>query len=320
MRLSFVISTQPTKFQAIAFDPNFEANAAHLAQLGYDGIELGVREPDKLDVADLKRTLAKYRLAVPAIGTGQAFVEEQLSFTDPDAAVRARAIARVQTHIALASVIARSALSGAAFSAAESKGRDEAIPNLQVGDCFAASRLAMTPLVIIGLIRGKTFAQITREQAHAWMIDALKSLARDAQTRGVRLAIEPINRYETDWVNDVASALTLIEEIGADNASASSDALNGRRGNVGILFDTFHANIEEPNIEASLRACGARLFHVHVADSNRWYPGAGHTNFARIVATLREMKYAGWVSAEILPKPDVKRAAEETYKTIKPLL
>ncbi|MEW5718689.1 MAG: sugar phosphate isomerase/epimerase family protein [Chloroflexota bacterium] len=305
MKFSFVISTQPTKFQAITFDPNFEGNAAHLANLGYDGIELGVREPDKLDVADLQRTLAKYRLAVPAIGTGQAFVEEQLSFTDPDADVRARAIARVQTHIALASVIARSTLSGAAFFAAESKGRDEAVSNSRVGDCFAP--LAMTkPLVIIGLIRGKTWAQITREQAHTWMVDALKTLARDAKARGVRLVIEPINRYETDWVNDVAGALTLIEEIGADN--------------VGVLFDTFHANIEEPNIEASLRACGARLFHVHVADSNRWYPGAGHTNFASILATLCAMNYAGWVSAEILPKPDVKRAAAETYKTIKPLL
>jgi sugar phosphate isomerase/epimerase len=268
MKLSFVISTQPTKFQAIAFDPDLEGNAAHLASLGYDGIELGVREPDKLDVVDLKQTLAKYHLTVPAIGTGQAFVEEQLSFTDPDAVVRARAIARVKTHIALA----------AQFNA----------------------------LVIIGLIRGKTWAQITRDQAHAWMADALKTLARDAGAQNVRIAIEPINRYETDWVNDVVGALALIDDIGADN--------------VGILFDTFHANIEEPSIEESLRTCGARLFHVHVADSNRWYPGAGHTNFASILATLREMKYAGWVSAEILPKPDVKRAAEESYKTIKPLL
>jgi len=292
MKLSFVISTQPTKFQAIAFDPNFQANAAYLAQLGYDGIELGVREPNQLDVAELQRTLATYHLQVPAIGTGQAFVEEQLSFTDADAAVRARARARVQTHIALASVLARSDFGDEAIKAWE-------------GDCFAS--LATTkPLVIIGLIRGKTCAPGTRTQAHAWMVDALRMLAQDAHARGIRLAIEPINRYETEWVNDVASARALIEEIGADN--------------VGILFDTFHANIEEPNIEASLRACGVQLFHVHLADSNRWYPGAGHTNFASIIATLREMNYAGWVSAEILPQPDVKRAAAETFKTIKPLL
>ncbi len=270
MKLAFVISTQPTQFQAIAFDPNFEGNAAHLANLGYDGIELGVREPAKLDAAELKRTLAKYRLAVPALGTGQAFVEEHLAFTDPDAAVRDQAVARVRTHIAL------------------------------------AAEFEPKPLVIIGLIRGKTHPTISRAQAHAWMVDALQTLAREGAARGVRFAIEPINRYETDWVNDVAGALTLIDEIGADN--------------VGILYDTFHANIEEPSIEASLRACGARLFHVHLADSNRWYPGAGHTPFANILATLREMRYGGWVSAEILPKPDVKTAAGETFKTIKPLV
>lgn len=290
MKLSFVISTQPTKFQAITFDPNFEGNAAHLARLGYDGIELGVREPDKLDVASLKQTLIKYRLTVPAIGTGQAFVEEQLSFTDPDASVRERAVARVKTHVALAAQFNAGASSrGESSSQAQSTmPRDDA------------------PLVIIGLIRGKTWQTIAREQAHVWMVDALKTLAQDAQEREIRLAIEPINRYETDWVNDVAGALTLIHEIGAEN--------------VGVLFDTFHANIEEPSMEKSLRACGARLFHVHVADSNRWHPGAGHTNFASILATLRQMQYAGWVSAEILPKPDVKHAAEETYKTIKPLL
>lgn len=270
MKLSFVISTQPTKFQAITFDPNFEGNAAHLAHLGYDGIELGVREPAKLAVADVKRTLAKYRLAVPALGTGQAFVEEHLSFTDPDALVREQAIARVQTHITL------------------------------------AAEFEPKPLVIIGLIRGKTYPNISREQAHGWMVSALQLLARQAQERGVRFAIEPINRYETDWANDAAGALTLIDEIGADN--------------VGVLYDTFHANIEEPSMEASLRACGARLFHVHVADSNRWAPGAGHTNFTSILATLREMRYTGWVSAEILAKPDVQSASELTFKTIKPLL
>ncbi len=307
MKFSFVISTQPTQFQAIAFDPNFEGNAAHLAQLGYDGIELGVREPDKLDVTNLKQTLAKYRLTVPAIGTGQAFVEEQLSFTDPDAAVRERAIARVKTHIALAEQFCHSERSEESRSLGE---RDASSQSFDSASLRSGSLLSMTtsskPIVIIGLIRGKTWQSITREQAHAWMVDALKTLAREAQARGIRLVIEPINRYETDWVNDVAGALTLIDDIGADN--------------IGILFDTFHANIEEPSIEQSLRTCGARLFHVHVADSNRWYPGAGHTNFASILATLREMKYAGWVSAEILPKPDVKRAADETYKTIKRLL
>ena len=131
-------------------------------------------------------------------------------------------------------------------------------------------------------------------------------MTRTARPHNIRLAIEPINRYETNLINTVADALDVINQVGADN--------------LGVLFDTFHANIEEPNIAVSLRACGSRLFHVHVADSNRWYPGAGHIDFARVIATLREMKYAGWISAEILPKPDIPRAAEQAMRTMKPLV
>lgn len=267
MKLSFVLSTQPTQFAAVAFSPDLESQLAHLASLGYDGAELAVREPAKLDVNTIKQMLATHRLSVPAFGTGQAFVEEHLSLTDPDPAIRARAIERIESHIALAHE----------FDA----------------------------LVILGLIRGKVPPGIAREQAQAWMIDALKALTHTARATNVRLALEPINRYETDLINTAADALDVIAQVGADN--------------LGILFDTFHANIEEPSIPVSLRVCGRYLFHVHVADSNRWFPGAGHTDFARVLATLREMKYAGWVSAEILPKPDVRRAAEQTMRTMKPI-
>ncbi len=268
MNLSFVISTQPTRFQAITFNPDFETTVAHLATLGYDGVELAVREPAALDLTRVKRALNAHKLQAPAIGTGQVYVEERLSFTDPDTAVRERAVARVESHIALASE----------FNA----------------------------LVILGLIRGKLLPAVAPETTRGWLIDALRQVARVAGAQNVRLAIEPINRYETDLINSVAEAHELIDAVGADN--------------LGILFDTFHANIEEPSMEASLRACGARLFHVHVADSNRWAPGAGHTDFARIVATLREMQYERWLSAEILPKPDTPHAAEQTIKTIKPLI
>jgi sugar phosphate isomerase/epimerase len=268
MKLSFVISTQPTHFVAAAFAADFEANVSRLAMLGYDGAELAVREPASLDTARVKALLSARHLDVPALGTGQAYVEEHLSFTDPDASVRERAIARIESHVALAHE----------FNA----------------------------LVILGLIRGKMQPGVSSARAHRCMLDALKQVARTAGAQRVRLVIEPINRYETDLINTVGEALALIDDIGADN--------------VGILFDTFHANIEEPHIEESLRLCGSRLLHVHIADSNRRYPGAGHTDFARIIATLREMNYAGWVSAEILPQPDFERAAQQTVRGIRPLL
>ncbi len=268
MKLSFVVSTQPTRFAAVTFSPDFEANAGRIANLGYDGIELAVRDPALLDLAGVKRILERLRLSVPAIGTGQAYNDEQLSFTDPDPAIRERALYRIKSHIPLAA--------------------------------------ELRAIIIIGMIRGRLLPGIAPEQARAWLRDSIRSVARDAAALGVRLVLEPVNRYETDLLNTVADTIALVDEIGEDN--------------VGILYDTFHSNIEEPDMEASLRACGHRLLHVHLADSNRWAPGAGHIDFGRVISTLRDLKYPGWVSAEILPKPDIARAQELTIETMRPLL
>jgi len=108
--------------------------------------------------------------------------------------------------------------------------------------------------------------------------------------------LEPINRYETTLINNVEQGLALIETVGA--------------GNFGLLLDTFHMNIEEPVIEDSIRACGDRIFHFHVADSNRWYPGAGHLDFKSILDTLFATGYQGYVSGEFMPLPDADTSAE----------
>ncbi len=75
--------------------------------------------------------------------------------------------------------------------------------------------------------------------------------------------------------------------------------------------DTFHMNIEEADIEASIRACGDRIFHFHVADSNRWYPGAGHLRFDSILNALYGTGYTGYVSGEWMPMPDADTSAQK---------
>jgi sugar phosphate isomerase/epimerase len=82
--------------------------------------------------------------------------------------------------------------------------------------------------------------------------------------------------------------------------------------NFGLLLDTFHMNIEEPIIEESIRTCGRNIFHFHVADSNRWYPGAGHLDFKSILDKLFKTGYQGWISGEFIPKPDAETAAQES--------
>jgi sugar phosphate isomerase/epimerase len=260
MKLSIVLSTQPAQFQAATFKGDLETNLRRIASLGYGGVELAIRDPKLVDLDDLEKLTRACGLAVPAIGTGQAWGEEGLSFTDPDPSVRRLAIERIKSHI-------------------EAAIRFEAV-------------------IIIGLIRGVVKPGVDPRQAMDWLIEALWECSQVARPHNIRLALEPINRYETTLINTAAQGLELIERVGADN--------------FGLLLDTFHMNIEEPDIEAGIRACGTHIFHFHVADSNRWYPGAGHLDFKSILNTLVATGYQGWVSGEFIPKPDAGTAARES--------
>jgi len=260
MKLSIVLSTQPAQFQAATFKGDLEANLKQIASLGYDGVELAIRDPKLIDLELLDKLIRAHGLSVPAIGTGQAWGEEGLSFTDPDPEVRSAAIERVVSHIPVASH-------------------------------FGA-------VIIIGLLRGIVKPGVEHAQAMDWLVEALRECSDAARPHGIRLALEPINRYETTLINTTAEGLNLIERVGADN--------------FGLLLDTFHMNIEEADIEASIRVCGKRIFHFHVADSNRWYPGAGHLDFDSILDVLFTTGYQNWVSGEFLPKPDAFTAAKKS--------
>ena len=268
MKLSIVLSTHAAQFQAATFKGDFEANVTKIAGLGYDGVELAIRDPNLVDAGELEQVVTRHNLAVPAIGTGQAWGEEGLSFTDPDPAVRAAAIERVKSHVPLA----------ARFDA----------------------------VIIIGLLRGIVKPGVDPGQAMDWLVEALRACSAAARPANVRLALEPINRYETTLINNVAQGLALIERVGADN--------------FGLLLDTFHMNVEEPSIEDSIRRAGDRIFHFHVADSNRWYPGAGHLDFRRLLETLFGTGYAGFVSGEFLPEPDADTAAREAIAHLRAIL
>jgi sugar phosphate isomerase/epimerase len=267
MKFSIVLSTHTAQFQAVAFKGDFEANVAKVAGWGYDGVELAIRDPRLVDADELLRVVTAHGLEVPAIGTGQAWGEEGLSFTSDEPGVRAAAIERIQSHIPLA----------ARFNA----------------------------VIILGLIRGITPEGQTHEQSMAYLIKALQECAAAAAQEGVRFALEPLNRYETDLIHTAADGLDLIERVGADN--------------FGLLLDTFHTNIEEPVIEDSIRACGDRIFHFHVADSNRWYPGAGHLDFKSILDTLFATGYQGYVSGEFMPLPDADTSAQRGLSYLRQL-
>ena len=263
MKLSIVLSTQPASFSALAYKGNIEKNIKHIKELGYDGVELAVRNPNELEVEHVKSVVVKNSLSVPAIGTGQAFGEEGLSFTNPDPGIRKKAIYRIKDQITFA------------------KNFDS--------------------IVIIGLVRGFVGKDENKEEAYKNMLAAFDECA--SFDKNVKIAIEPINRYETNLLNTVTETLNFVDELG--------------KPNVGLLLDTFHMNIEEPSIIESIKLAKGKIFHFHVADSNRWYPGAGHINFYEIYETLQQVDYKGFVSAEILPKPNPDSAAANNIAYLK---
>ncbi len=102
MKLSIVLSTQAAQFAAATFKGDLDTNLSKIAALGYEGVELAIRDPGLIDVDALSRRVSSHHLVVPAIGTGQAWGEEGLSFTDPDAAIRCKAIQRIKSHVPIA--------------------------------------------------------------------------------------------------------------------------------------------------------------------------------------------------------------------------
>ncbi len=156
---------------------------------------------------------------------------------------------------------------------------------------------------IIGSMQGRWEGSVSRDQALGWLAEALEELAPRAASNGVPVLFEPLNRYETNLLNTVADSLAFLKKL--------------RTQNVKLLCDLFHMNIEEVGIADALRLAGSKLGHLHFADSNRHAVGQGHSDIAPVVAALKEMRYAGYVSAEVLPAPDGETAARQTLESIR---
>ncbi|MGD0286507.1 MAG: sugar phosphate isomerase/epimerase family protein [Acidimicrobiales bacterium] len=123
-----------------------------------------------------------------------------------------------------------------------------------------------------------------REQQRTWAAESLREAADYAGERGVRLAMEPLNRFETDLVNTVEQGLDLCDRIG--------------RANVGLLLDTFHMNIEEKSFAEAMTSAGDRLFHMQVAENDRGTPGSGHVPWDEVFRALDAVGYNGSVVIE----------------------
>ena len=246
----------------------FEEKCAEAARLGYNGIELMVRDPGQLDWSAVRATVEAAGLEVPQVVTGELFGADGLCLATADEGVRRRAEDRTRAVIDLAA--------------------------------------HLNAIVNIGRLRGQLHFLGAVLEPWAAAVEHLRGVVEYAASRGVRIAIEPLNRYETDFIFSAADGMRLVDELGYDN--------------VGLMLDLFHMNIEDASIEEGLRLSASRLWHVHIADSNRRYPGAGHIDFDGISGALSDIDYQGYISGEMLPLPDPDTAAQQTIAFLRPRL
>jgi D-psicose/D-tagatose/L-ribulose 3-epimerase len=133
---------------------------------------------------------------------------------------------------------------------------------------------------------GRVWQQTADERAKDvdLLVKQLSELAAYAGDRGVILCIEPLNRFETSFINTAAQALEVIYRV--DHPSCK------------IMLDTFHMNIEEKSLGAAIRAVGPHLLHFHACENDRGAPGSGNVTWNDVAQALREINYDGPVVIE----------------------
>lgn len=122
------------------------------------------------------------------------------------------------------------------------------------------------------------------EQEWAWSRDYLRAAGEHAQQAGVRLGLEFLNRFEVHLINTAADAKRMCEDVGL--------------ANVGVLYDTHHANIEDPDPAKAIAGLGDHLFHMHLSESHRGTLGQGQVPWAETFAALNAANYQGWLTIE----------------------
>jgi D-psicose/D-tagatose/L-ribulose 3-epimerase len=211
---------------------------------GFDGVELPIFRPSEFDPQSVRRGLDAAGLECVI----SCVLTDGRSLTADDADLRRRSIAH------LADVVKTAADTGA--------------------------RLVAGPLYSpVGYRPGRR-----RDSEWRHVVDAYHQLGATLAANDVTIAIEPLNRFETHFLNTAEDAVGLCAEIDHPN--------------VGILYDTFHANIEEKHVAGGLRIAAPYLKHVHISENDRGIPGTGHLPWPEVFAALREIGYDGWVNIE----------------------
>lgn len=258
MKTAITLSLLPSS-PAMPFilGPDIDEGFQIAAELGFDGVEIFPPSLDAIDSSRIAQLCTQHSLNLSTIGTGGGAIAQGLTLTDPDPEVRHKAKAYIRGIIELA------------------------------GDLGGAA--------IIGSMQGRAAGRDKQEVLRI-LGEAIAELGEYSRRWNQSLFYEPLNRYETDLVNRLNDAASLIKNNNADNTK--------------ILADLFHMNIEESDIGSSITEYARHIGHVHFVDSNRWPAGSGHTDLHGAFEALQRAEFEGYLAVESFPLPDQLTAAK----------
>jgi D-psicose/D-tagatose/L-ribulose 3-epimerase len=226
-----------------------ELTIARLARFGYESIEIS-GEPDRYDTERVRALLVENGIRCWA---SVSIMGEGRDLIHSNPAVREATVQYLKDCITMVQ---------------ELDGREMTIVPSQVG---------------------KVVPMDTPEQEWRWAVEGLREVYGHAERSGIVIGLEPLNRFETYFLNRHDQALWLAEEVGP---------------HCGVCLDAFHMNIEEADTFGAIRTAGSKLVAFHVADNNRMAPGQGQYDWAKVVATLREVGYNSALTVEFATPVD----------------
>lgn len=238
------------KTSPILFRDDIEKNIPLIKELGYDGVDLFVQDEHSDKTKKAVRLLKEYNLGVGVVMPA-ALAALGLSLSDENPAIRDEIVKRMNSIIEFSGEI------GA--------------------------------MVSLGLVRGSCKEGQKMEAVLSRFASCIEKLLPCSEKAGVKLVIEPINRYEINTLNSSLEAYDFIKNFALP---------------VGLMLDTFHMNIEDRSIEESFRYCQDLVWHIHFLDSNRLAPSMGHLDMKGIYSLVKELGYEGYLCLEALDKPD----------------
>lgn len=188
MKLSIVSGLNESNTSKSEVINKFSSLCNFLKSLNYDGIELALLEPEKIDFKNINEIKDSFTLEIPALGTGSTYLRFGYSFGHQNESIRKKAIERINEYVNFAQ---------------ETRSK-----------------------VIIGLIRGRYNQENTPKNERLNIKSSLKECCRVAEDKGVELVLEPINRFEIDSYNTIAESVELIKEIGSENLKLLVDTFH----------------------------------------------------------------------------------------------